>query len=178
MQPAGVRWRRSVVRLVVTRFVSQLVVECIDAWATVLGAPPDTDAVLGLRAFARIYLPQVVGNERRERLPRRVPPTDTKRMPSRVRIHLVAFGSIEIRSCLEQPSAEGDCLFVCSSRLLDVQIEMHLLGASVRPLRRNVVGCQLHADSPISIGVNDAVPVVVLEDVAAENASPERALGM
>ena len=132
----------------------------------------------GLRAFARISLPQAVGSERRERLPRRVPPTDAKRMPGRVGIHLVALGSIKIRSRLEQSGAEGDCLFMRSPRIVNVQVEMHLLGDPMRPAGRNMVRRQLHADPPLSSGVDDAVPIVVLEDVPAENASPERALGM
>jgi hypothetical protein len=37
---------------------------------------------------------------------------------------------------------------------------------------------QLHADPPLASSVDNAVPIVVLEDVPAENASPERALGM
>jgi hypothetical protein len=37
---------------------------------------------------------------------------------------------------------------------------------------------QLHADPPLSSGVDDAVPIVVPKDAAAENACPERTLGM
>ena len=37
---------------------------------------------------------------------------------------------------------------------------------------------QLHADPPLASGVDDAVPLVVLKDMPAEHASPERALGM
>jgi hypothetical protein len=37
---------------------------------------------------------------------------------------------------------------------------------------------QLHPDPPLCSGIDDAVPIVVLEDVPAEDASPERALGM
>ena len=55
---------------------------------------------------------------------------------------------------------------------------MHLLGRSMRPVGRNIVRCQLHADPPLSSRVDDAVPIVVLEDVPAEDARPERALGM
>jgi len=47
-----------------------------------------------------------------------------------------------------------------------VEIEMHLLLlAPVRPLRRNMVRRQLQADQPLSGAVDEAVPVVVLEDV-------------
>ena len=37
---------------------------------------------------------------------------------------------------------------------------------------------QSHADPPLSSGVDDGVPVVVLEDAAAKNACPERTLGI
>lgn len=106
-----------------------------------------------------------------------MPPTDAERMSGGVGVHLVAFGSIEIRSRLQQSGAEADCLFMRSSRILDMEVEMHLLRGSVRPVGRNVVGCQLHTDPPLSSAVDDAVSIVVLEDVPPENASPERALG-
>jgi len=79
---------------------------------------------------------------------------------------------------LKQPGTKRDCLFVRGSRVIDVEVEMHLLGSPMRPVRRNMVRSQLHADPPLSSGIDDAVPIVVLEDVPAENASPERALGM
>src|SRR5215467_2436248 len=97
----------------------------------------------------------------------RVFPTDAKRMSGRVRVHLVAFGGIEIRRWLEQPGTEGDCFVVRGSRVVDVEVEMYLLGSPVRPVGRNMVRRQLHADPPLSSGVDDAVPIVVLEDVPA-----------
>ena len=105
-------------------------------------------------------------------------PADAKRMPSRVRVHLVTLDGIEIKSWLEQAGAEGDHLFVRGSRVVGVEVEMHLLGSPMRPVGRDVVRRQLHADPPLSSGVDDAVPIVFLEDVPAEDASPERALGM
>ena len=95
-------------------------------------------------------------------------------MPGRVRVHLVALGGIEIRSWLEQPGTEGHCLFVRGSWVIDVQVEMHLLGSPIRPVGRNMVRRQLHTDPPLSGGVDDAVPIVVLDDTSAENACPER----
>jgi hypothetical protein len=124
------------------------------------------------------FCPQAVGDERREGLSGRMSPADAKRMPGRVRVHLVTLGGIEIRSWLEQPGAEGDGLFVRGSLVVDMEVEMHLLGSPMRPAGRNMVWRQLHADPPLSSGVDDAVPIVVLEDVPAENASPERTLGM
>ena len=78
--------------------------------------------------MARFYLPEAVGDERRERLLGGVSPADAERMPGWVCVHLVALGGIEIRSWLEQPGAEGDCLFVGGSRVVDVEVEVHLLG--------------------------------------------------
>jgi hypothetical protein len=125
-----------------------------------------------------VVSPPAVGNKLRNRLSGRVPPTDAKRVPGRVRVDLVTFGSIEIRSRSEQPGAEGDCLFVRGSRIVGVEVEMHLLGSPIRPVGRNMVRRQLHTDPPLSSGVADAVPIVVPEDVPAENASPERTLGI
>ena len=66
-----------------------------------------------------------------------------------------------------------------SARIIHMQVQMHLLGNdTMRPVGRNMVRRQLHADSPLSSGVDNAVPIVVLEDVPAEKASPERALGV
>ena len=75
-----------------------------------------------LRAVARLFPAQAIGDERRERLSGRVPPTDAKRMPGWVRVHLVPLGGIEIRSRLEQPGAEGDRLFVRGSWVVDVEV--------------------------------------------------------
>ena len=131
-----------------------------------------------LRALAWNASTQAVSNERRERLSGWLPPTDAKRMPGRVRVDLVAVGGIEIRSWSEQSGAERDCLFVRGSRVVDVEVEMHLLGSPIGPVGRNMVRRQLHTDPPLSSSVDDAVPIVVLEDVPAENACPERTLSI
>ena len=87
-------------------------------------------------------------------------------MPGRVRVHLVPLGRTEIRSRPEQPRPQAHRLLVRRARIVDVEIEMHLLLlAPVRPLRRNMVRRQLQADPPLSGAVDEAVPVVVLEDV-------------
>jgi len=144
---------------------------CLRPGTTVYGP------LLVRRALAWLCRPEASGDDCRDSLPGRVSPADAKRVPGRVRVHLVTLAGIEIRSWLEQPGAEGHRLFVGSSRVVDVEVEMHLLGGPVRPVGRNMARRQLHADPPLSSGVGDAVPVVLLEDVPAENASPERALG-
>src|SRR5215471_15502609 len=152
-------------------------------WSTLVARPPGSSfgssrMPLDSRSDYPAGLNLVGGNELRERLSGRAPPADAKWMPGRVRVHLVALGGIEIRSWLEQPGTEGDCLFMRGSRVVDVEVEMNLLGSPVRPAGRNMVRRQLHADPPLSGGVDDAVPIVVLEDVPAEHACPERTLGM
>jgi len=78
---------------------------------------------------------------------------------------------------LEQSGSKGDCVFVRSSWVIDVDVEMHLLRDSVRPVGKNTMRCKLHADSPLSSSVDDAMPCLVLNDVPTEHPSPERALG-
>jgi hypothetical protein len=122
---------------------------------------------------------QVVGNQRGERLSRRMSPADAKRVSGRVGVYLVTLFGIQIRRWLEQSGAQRDRLFVRSSWFVDVEIEMHLLLRDpVRPVGRHMVRCKLHANPPLTNGVDDAMPRLVLEDMAAENPSPERALGL
>ena len=98
-------------------------------------------------------------------------------MAGGVGIHLVALGGGEIVGGLQQASAERDDLVVGARRIVDVEIEMDLLLRTVRPVGRRVVGCELHTDPPLAVGVDDAVPVVVRDDTAAEHTGPEGALG-
>ena len=130
-----------------------------------------------LNLFARIALAQMLSDERRQRVPRRLAPTDAEGMPGGVGVHLVTFVSIEIRSFLKQSGTERNSLGMRSARVLDVEVEMYLLvGVAMRPIGRDMVRCQLYADPPFSSGVDNAVPLLVLEDMTVEHASPERAL--
>src|SRR5262249_22204008 len=65
-----------------------------------------------------------------------------------------------------------------AGRVLDMQIKMHLLRVSVRPLRGHVIGRELDTDHPSTIRVDDAMPHVVGEHPPAEHSGPERALGI
>lgn len=98
-------------------------------------------------------------------------------MPCRVGIHLMALLSIEVAR-LEQSCAKPDRRLVCNSRIFDVEVEMHLLESTVRPLRRDVIGRELHADVPLAGRTDDAVELVVTEDLPAEDPCPEPALGV
>lgn len=64
------------------------------------------------------------------------------------------------------------------SGVVDVEVEVDLLGGAIGPVRRNVVRCELHADPPLAVGVNNTVPAFVLEDPAAKQPGPERTLRM
>ncbi len=77
-----------------------------------------------------------------------MPPSNAEWVPGWVGADLVPFVGIEVGSRLEQSGAEGDSFFVCRARILDVQIEMDLLGVSIRPIGRNVVWRELDADAP------------------------------
>ncbi|HXN61840.1 MAG TPA: hypothetical protein VN886_15445 [Acidimicrobiales bacterium] len=81
-------------------------------------------------------------------------------MSSRVGVCLVAAVSIEVGSGLEESGSESHRhrLLVRNSGIVDVEIEVDLLRAAVRPVRGTVVRCELHADPPFAGGVGDAVP--------------------
>jgi hypothetical protein len=64
---------------------------------------------------------------------------------------------------------------VGGSHVVDVQVDVDLLRRTVGPLRRDVVRRELHGDSRLPVD-DDAVPVVVGDDGAAEESCPERAL--
>lgn len=55
---------------------------------------------------------------------------------------------------------------------------MYLLKSPIRPLRRNVVRHNLHADVPLAGGTDEAAKTVVPKDVRVEHASPEPALSI
>jgi hypothetical protein len=118
----------------------------------------------------------VVGNECCKLLLRRMAPSDAERMSSRIRVRLVSLFGIEIGSRPEQSGAKCHRLLVRSAEIIDVEIEVDLLLATIGPVRRDVVRRELHADPPLAGGVNDAVPVFVLEDSPSKNRGPERTL--
>ncbi len=65
---------------------------------------------------------------------------------------------------------------MCHPRIFDVQIEMDLLGSSVRPIGRDVVWRELNADPSRSGGIEHTVKSCVsVINVAVENVIPERA---
>ena len=123
---------------------------------------------------------RAICDERCERFSGRVSPADAERVPGWVGPQdpdgpqRVA----QIRGRLSQAGSQRDCLLMRGFRIVHVQVEVHLLRVSVRPVGRNIVGFQLHARSAHSPAASVTLCQFVLEDVPAENASPKRALGM
>ena len=99
-------------------------------------------------------------------------------MSSMVGVYLVAFFGIEIGRRLEKSGSESHRLLVRNSSIFDVEIEVNLLWAAVRPVRRDVVGCELHTDPPLASRVDDAMPPVVFEYAPTKDPGPERVLRM
>lgn len=107
------------------------------------------------------------------------PPVDAKRVPSGVGIHLVASFGAEAWSGLEKSRSQSHHLLVRCLRLLDVQVEVYLLGRPpVGPDGRHMFRRQLDTHPPLARRVDDAVPILVLKDMASQDGSPERALRM
>lgn len=106
-----------------------------------------------------------------------MPPADAERVASGVGVYLVALLGLEV-GWLKQPGAEPDRCVVGSSRIFDVEVEVHLLRSPIRPFGRNVVRGQLHTDIPLAGGTDDRMKAVVCKDVPAEDPGPESALGI
>ena len=66
-----------------------------------------------------------------------MPLADAERMPRGVRIDLMAIADVQVRRSLENACAEADGLVVCPPRILDVEIEVHLLRGAVGPHARS-----------------------------------------
>jgi hypothetical protein len=105
-----------------------------------------------------------------------MPPSDAKRMSSGVCVGLVTLFGIEVGCRPEKSRAKSHRLLVSNPRIFDVKIEVDLLGASVWPVRGDVVRCELHPDPPFTGRIDDAVPTLLLEDAPSEESGPERAL--
>lgn len=106
-----------------------------------------------------------------------MPPADAKRVAGGVGVDLVAFGNVGIGRRQKKAGAEPHRLIVGAPGIIDMKIEMNLLLLdSIGPLRRDMIGRQLHTEAPRSRLVEDAVPIVVFDHVAADDPGPKRAL--
>ena len=105
-------------------------------------------------------------------------PSDAERVTRGICIHLMALPRVEILSGLEEARAESDGYVVRPPWVIDVKIKVHLLLLTpFGPLGSHVVRRQLHTDAPLSSCVEDAVPIVVFDNVPAEDPYPKCALG-
>jgi len=87
-----------------------------------------------------------------------MPPPEAKRVTRWVGVDLVSFGCGQIVGRPQQTRTERDGLGVGSRRIVYVQIEMDLLLNSIGPIRRDMVGRELHANYPSTVCVEHAVP--------------------
>ena len=98
-------------------------------------------------------------------------------MASWVGVDLVPLSCGQVVGSPQKPGSKPDGLRVGQHWVVDVEIEMDLLRVSVGPFGRDVVGRELHADHPPIFRVEDAMELVVRENLACEHARPEGALG-
>src|SRR5258706_5151623 len=80
-----------------------------------------------------------------------VSPAEAEGVAGRVGVDLVPLDSGEVGGCLQQPGPERNGFGVRALRVVDVQIDVDLLRVPVRPIRRDMVGCELHADHPLRV---------------------------
>ena len=66
----------------------------------------------------------------------RVAPPDAERVTRGVGVDLVPLGRIQISGCQQQTGTQGSGLSMRAHDVLDVEIEMDLLGIPIRPFRR------------------------------------------
>jgi hypothetical protein len=101
-------------------------------------------------------------------------PADAERVPGRVCVDLKVVGGVFCR--LEQSCAQCHDFVVSRLGVIYSQVEVNLLGRSMRPLGPDVVWCELDAHPWLTVDQHH-VPVVLSVDRAAEHPSPESALG-
>ena len=119
----------------------------------------------------------VVAEEPTKSLVVRMPPPEAERVAGWVGIDLVPLGGGQIVGCLQETGTKRDGVGVGARWVVDVQIQMDLLRASIRPIRRDVVRRELNADRPPTVRVDNAVERVVSEHAAAEHSRPEGTFG-
>ena len=97
-------------------------------------------------------------------------------MPGRIGEHVVTLVELEIAG-LQEASPESRRLLTRGTRVVHVEVEVHLLLGTVGPVGRRVIRGVLHADAPRTVGVDHAVePRVVVDDLPVEEPGREYAL--
>lgn len=107
---------------------------------------------------------------------------EAERMTGGTGVHREPFGAARVVGralrWLEETPSERLRQLPGGLQVVDVEVDVNLLLlGTVRPDRWFVIGRELHAHHPLAID-DDAVPVVVAVDLAAEQAGPEGALGL
>lgn len=125
--------------------------------------------------LARRGLTSCFCDEGRQLLSGRVTPADAERMTRRVGVHLMPLRTAEVVRP-EQASAQRHRPLMCDYGVLDVKVDVYLLWLAVWPLRRPVLRRKLDAYSPLTMGIDNAVELLVLKDTPLEQRAPERAL--
>ena len=97
-------------------------------------------------------------------------------MPGWVRVDLEALSRVDVIGRLQQGRPKGRDLVMSRLDVLDVEVEVHLLRRAIGPLRRNMVGGELHRQAWFAVHA-DRVPIVILIDTAVEHSTPERTFG-
>ena len=92
-------------------------------------------------------------------------------------VDLESLVSGEILGRLQELGTQGDGFAVSLFEIIYPQIEMDLLGRSMRPVRLDVFRRELKAHSPVAID-HQAVPVIVGLDGSVKQTGPEAALGI
>jgi len=107
-----------------------------------------------IRPSARRRLRDVDPLRRRQRLPGRLPPTDTERVAGWVGVDLMSLIAFQVTS---------------------MEVYVYLLWRAVRPVKRNVLRRQLNTNTPLTSRVDDAVECLIVEDIAVKHSRPCRA---
>jgi hypothetical protein len=98
-------------------------------------------------------------------------------MSGRRRVDLEAFFRIDVFCRFQQSRTDRHCLVVSTLDVVDVKVEMNLLGCAVGPFRRNVIWCELNVEPVFPVDA-DGVPVVFrVVDCATPEFRPKRAFG-
>jgi len=99
-------------------------------------------------------------------------------MTGRVGVHPVPVVGLGVLRILEESCAEGNGPTMRRIWVDHMEIDMNLLRFPIRPIRRNVARCTLHAKKPVPLVVDDWVELrIVVQRKPVKHGSPECALG-
>ena len=102
-------------------------------------------------------------------------PAQTERMPGRVGVDLETLGGRGVGR-LQHPGTQRDNFIMGGGDVVNVQVEMDLLRRAIGPLRLDVVRGELNGEPPFAVD-DDAVPIVLSNNLAAHQRGPEGTFG-